>query len=184
MNGADVTDARWQRGASEGSGMKKLTRADYERELHRLQVELVKLQEWVRSTGARGRGAVRGARRRGQGWRDHAHHAVPQPTDRACRRASGADRPREVAVVLRALRRAPAVGRRGRAVRPLLVQPGGRRARHGVLHTTTSTGGSSHQCPVFERMLIEDGVILREVLVLGERRRAREAVPGPPGTIR
>ncbi|MEU5266952.1 polyphosphate kinase 2, partial [Amycolatopsis sp. NPDC021455] len=34
-------------------GAKKIPRAVYERELLRLQAELVKLQEWVRAEGAR-----------------------------------------------------------------------------------------------------------------------------------
>src|SRR6187549_1142942 len=36
-----------------GSGMEKLPKKAYERELLRLQAELVKLQEWVRVEGAR-----------------------------------------------------------------------------------------------------------------------------------
>src|SRR6187402_2189128 len=36
-----------------GSGMEKLPKKLYERELLRLQAELVKLQEWVRVEGAR-----------------------------------------------------------------------------------------------------------------------------------
>ena len=38
-----------EKSASDG----KLARKDYERELERLHVELVKLQEWVKSTGAK-----------------------------------------------------------------------------------------------------------------------------------
>ena len=48
--------------------------------------------------------------------------------------AAGADRAREVADVHPALPRAPAGGRRGRDLRPQLVQPPRRRARHGLLH--------------------------------------------------
>ncbi|MEV0400074.1 polyphosphate kinase 2, partial [Actinoallomurus sp. NPDC050550] len=36
-----------------GGEMKRLPRRAYEQELYRLQGELVKLQEWVRTTGAR-----------------------------------------------------------------------------------------------------------------------------------
>ena len=51
-----------------------------------------------------------------------------------CGRAARAHRAREHPVVLPALHRAPARGRGDPPVRPLLVQPGRRRARHGLLH--------------------------------------------------
>ena len=52
------------------------------------------------------------------------------------------DRARADPVVLPALRRAPAGGRRDRAVRPQLVQPRRRRAGDGLLHARASTAGS------------------------------------------
>ena len=79
------------------------------------------------------RGHLRGPRRRRQGRHDPADLPVPEPARRAHRRPAGAHRARAVAVVLPALRPAPA-GRRGdRPVRPLLVQPCRRRAGHGLL---------------------------------------------------
>ena len=51
------------------------------------------------------------------------------------------------AVVLPALRRTPARGRRDRAVRPLLVQPRRRRAGHGLLPADASTWSSCGQAP-------------------------------------
>ena len=56
------------------------------------------------------------------------------PARLPCRRARHADRAREDAVVLPALRAPPSGGRRDRPVRSLLVQPRRRRARDGVLH--------------------------------------------------
>jgi hypothetical protein len=56
----------------------KLSNEVYEAELFRLQTELVKLQEWVKHTGAH-RGDLRGPRRRRQGRHHQAHHRIPQP---------------------------------------------------------------------------------------------------------
>ena len=83
---------------------------------------------------AEARHPVRGPRRRRQGRHDQAVHGAPQPARRAGRRAGEAERARVDAVVLPALRRPPAGRRRDRAVRPVLVQPGRRRAGDGLLH--------------------------------------------------
>ncbi len=56
---------------------------DYEKELRRLQVELVKLQEWVRHEGLRVVGDLRRARCCRQGRRHQAHHRTLNP--RICR---------------------------------------------------------------------------------------------------
>ena len=52
--------------------------------------------------------------------------------------------------------------RRDRPVRPLLVQPRRRRAGDGLLHRRRSTARFLHQCPIFERLLVEDGILLRK----------------------
>ena len=85
-------------------------------------------------------GAVRGPRHRRQGRRHRGHrrHAEPAPVPR--RGAGQAQRARAHAVVLPALRAAPAGGRRDRAVRPQLVQPRRRRARDGLLHRRAGRG--------------------------------------------
>ena len=106
----------------------------YFKELLRLQRELMKLQDWVVAQEAEGRRALRGTRRGRQGRRDQAHHPAPQPARLPRRGAARAERARAHAVVFPALRAAPAGGRRDRAVRPQLVQPRRRRARHGLLH--------------------------------------------------
>ena len=54
--------------------------------------------------------------------------------------------------------------------------------RAGVEHVLGFCTRSEHQrflkqCPVFERLLIEDGIAPRQVLVLGERRGAGAPVP-------
>ena len=57
----------------------KLKRKAYERELARLQVELVKLQEWIRAQGAESGGDLRGARCRRERRRDQTHHRTAEP---------------------------------------------------------------------------------------------------------
>lgn len=81
-----------------------------------------------------GRDPLRGTRRRRKGRCHQAVHGAPQPAWGPARRAQRADRAREVAVVLPALRRPPAERRRDRAVRPVLAQPRRGRAGHGLLH--------------------------------------------------
>ena len=119
-----------------------LSRKSYERQKYRLQVELLKLQRWVKETRPEGRRPVRRPRRRRQGRHHQALHGAPESARRARGRARQADRGRARAVVFPALRAPPAHGRRDRAVRPLLVQPRGRRARDGLLHATRNTRSS------------------------------------------
>ena len=78
--------------------------------------------------------AVRGPRRGRQGRHHQGHHRAHQPARLPGGRTGLTHRAREVANVLPALHAASAGRRRGRAVRPQLVQPGGRRAGHGLHH--------------------------------------------------
>ena len=84
--------------------------------------------------GPAGGRAVRGPRCGRQGRRHQDAVAESQPADLPGRRARDADRARAEPVVFPALRRAAAGRRRDGPVRPELVQPGRRRARHGLLH--------------------------------------------------
>jgi hypothetical protein len=77
---------------------------------------------------------VRGPGHRRQGRHDQGHHRQGQPARVPRRGTARANRAREVPDVHPALRPALPGRRRGRDLRPQLVQPRGRRARHGVLH--------------------------------------------------
>ncbi len=112
----------------------KLKRKAYEEQLLVLQLELLKFQSHVERAGLKGGGAVRGPRYVRQ---RRVHLALPRAHEPAAcplRRLVEADRSRTRPVVLPALHRAPADGGQSRAVRPLLVQPGRRRAGDGVCH--------------------------------------------------
>ena len=130
-----------------GANGGKLTAKDYEHELARLHIELVKLQYWVKQQGLRVVLVFEGRDAAGQGRDDQAHHRAAEPARVHGRRARHAVRPREHAVVLPALRRPPAGRGRDRHLRPQLVQPRRRRARDGLLHATSSTASSCAPAP-------------------------------------
>ena len=116
-----------------GSG-KKLKRKAYEKELAKLQAELVNLQEWVKLKGLKVCIVFEGRDGAGKGG------VIKAITERvsprvfrvvALARPDGAG---EVADVCPALHAASARGGRDRDLRPELVQPCGRRAGDGLLH--------------------------------------------------
>jgi polyphosphate kinase len=139
--------------------MKKLTRADYERELHRLQVELVKLQEWVRSTGARVSVLFEGRDAAGKGGtitritqylnpRIVRVAALPAPTERE----------RTQWYFERYVQELPAAGE-------VVIFDRSWYNRAGVEHVMGFCTDEQYwrflrQCPLFERMLVEDGLTL------------------------
>ena len=125
--------------------------------------------------GLRVDGDLRRARHRGQGRHDQADHGAAQRAVLPRRRARHADGARAHAVVLPALHRAPSRGRRDRAVRPQLVQPRRRRARHGLLHR----GGARRVLPHLPAARARARALRhhpRQVLAVVERRRAGAAL--------
>ena len=112
------------------------TKADgksYASEIARLQVELAHLQAWVKKSGARIAIIFEGRDAAGKGGvikritervspRVFRVVALPAPTDRE-----------KTQIYMQRYIAAPARRRRGRDLRPLLVQSPRRRARHGLL---------------------------------------------------
>ncbi len=124
--------ADWRSGAYPYRNL--LSRKSYERQKYRLQVELLKLQAWVKETGQRVVILFEGRDAAGKGGtiKRFMEHLNPRGA-----RVVALEKPigaRARAVVLPALRPASAHGGRDRPLRPLLVQPRGRRARDGLLH--------------------------------------------------
>ena len=113
---------------------KKLRRADYEKHLDTLQRELVKLQEWVVHEGLRVCVLFEGRDAAGKGGT--IKRIVDRTNPRVVRvvaLATPTERERTQWYFQRYVA-AAARGRRDRALRPQLVQPGRRRAGDGLLH--------------------------------------------------
>ncbi len=140
---------------------RKLPRELYETELLRLQGELVKMQEWVRTEGARiviifeGRDAAGkgGAIKRVTEFlnpRVARITALPAPTERE----------RTEWYFQRYIEYLPAAGE-------LVLFDRSWYNRAGVEHvmgfcTKEEYSRFMHQCPIFERLLVEDGILLRK----------------------
>jgi polyphosphate kinase len=142
-------------------GTQKLPRGVYQAELFRLQGELVKMQEWMRSAGARIVVIFEGRDAAGKGGtikrvaeylnpRVARIAALPAPTERE----------RTQWYFQRYVDHLPAAGE-------LVLFDRSWYNRAGVEHvmgfcTPEEYSRFLHQCPIFERLLVEDGILLRK----------------------
>ena len=129
--------------------------------------------------GPAGGGAVRGSRRCRQGRHHQAHHRAAEPAHSArVVGAAGAHRARDDPVVLPALHRTAARG----AARSCCSTAAGTTAPASSACWASARPSSTElfmrQVPQFERMLVDDGILVHQVLVLGLRRGAAAPVPG------
>ena len=140
---------------------KRLPRGLYEKELVRLQAELVKLQEWVRAEGERVVVIFEGRDAAGKGStikrvtqylnpRIAGIAALPAPTERE----------RTQWYFQRYVEHLPAAGQ-------IVLFDRSWYNRGGVEHvmgfcTKEEYKRFLHQCPIFERLLVEDGILLRK----------------------
>ena len=126
---------------------------------------------------------VRGPRHRREGRHDQADHRAGEPACVPGRCPARPDRAREVADVHAAVHPALPGRRRGRDLRPQLVQPGGRRAGDGLLHA-----GGDRAVPRAGAGGREGHGRFRdpaaEVLARGQRRRADPAAARAASTTR
>ncbi|SNS79436.1 polyphosphate kinase 2 [Actinomadura mexicana] len=143
------------------SKVKRLPRRVYEPELARLQSELVNLQEWVRSEGARVVVVFEGRDAAGKGSTikrvtEHLNPrvarivALPVPTDRE----------RTQWYFQRYAEHLPAAGEIVLFDRSWYNRAGVERVM-GFCSKQEYTR-FLHQCPIFERLLVEDGLLLRK----------------------
>ncbi|MGX1546842.1 polyphosphate kinase 2 [Streptomyces adustus] len=139
----------------------RLPRRTYEQELLRLQTELVRLQEWVRAEGARLVVVFEGRDAAGKGGtikrvaeylnpRIARIAALPRPTERQ----------RTQWYFQRYVEHLPAAGE-------IVLFDRSWYNRAGVEHVMGFCTQEEYrlflrQCPVFERMLVEDGILLRK----------------------
>lgn len=161
---------------------KRLPRELYERELFRLQAELVKLQEWVRTEGARVVVVFEGRDAAGKGStikrvteylnpRVARIAALPAPTDRE----------RTQWYFQRYVEHLPAAGEITLFDRSWYNRAGIERVMRFC--TKEEYMRFLHQCPSFERLLVEDGVLLRKywfsVGAAEQERRFRKRMNDP-----
>jgi polyphosphate kinase len=160
----------------------KLPRKAYERELYRLQGELVKMQIWMRATGARMVVIFEGRDAAGKGGtikrvgeflnpRSAPIAALPAPTERQ----------RGQWYFQRYVDHLPSTGE-------LVLFDRSWYNRAGVEHvmgfcTQQEYIRFLHQCPIFERLLVEDGILLRKywfsVSDEEQQRRFRDRLDDP-----
>ena len=136
------------------------TATEYERHKRLLQIELLKLQEWIKDTGERLVIVFEGRDAAGKGGtiKRFMEHLNPRGA-RVVALEKPTERERTQWYFQRYVQHLPA-GRRDRAVRPVLVQPGRRRAGDGLLHRRASTWSSCGRRREFERMLVRSGIHL------------------------
>jgi polyphosphate kinase 2 len=139
----------------------KLRKKAYEKELYRLQAELVKMQNWARASGARIVVVFEGRDAAGKGgtikrFTEHLNPrgatvvALEKPTERE----------RTQWYFQRYIAQLPTAGE-------IVLFDRSWYNRAGVEHVMGFCSKQEysrflHQCPVFERMLVEDGILLRK----------------------
>ena len=144
-----------------GDHAERLPRKIYERELYRLQAELVSLQEWVREQQARIVVVFEGRDAAGKGGtikrvtqylnpRVARIVALPAPTERE----------RTEWYFQRYIQYLPAAGEIVLIDRSWYNRAGVERVMGFC--TQQEYGRFLHQCPIFERLLVEDGILLRK----------------------
>ncbi len=160
-----------------------LSRKGYEKQKYRLQVELLKLQSWVKDTGQRIVIMFEGRDAAGKGGTIKRFMENLNPRGA---RVVALEKPTEVErgqwYFQRYIQHLP-TARRDRAVRPLLVQPCGRRAGDGLLR---AAGVSRVHAPG-ARDRAHAGArrpAPHQVLVLGEPRGAATPLQGTGGRTR
>ncbi|WP_367325315.1 polyphosphate kinase 2 [Streptomyces sp. HUAS ZL42] len=139
----------------------KVPRKVYEEELLRLQTELAKLQEWVRAEGARLVVVFEGRDAAGKGGTIQrvAQHLNPRVA-RIAALPTPTERERTQWYFQRYIEHLPAAGE-------IVLFDRSWYNRAGVEHVMGFCTKEEHQiflrqCPIFERMLVEDGILLRK----------------------
>jgi polyphosphate kinase len=160
----------------------KLPRQVYKRELYRLQGELVKMQGWMRATGARMVVIFEGRDAAGKGGtiKRVAEFLNPRSAPVVALPAPG-ERERGQWYFQRYVDHLPAAGE-------LVLFDRSWYNRAGVEHvmgfcTQQEYIRFLHQCPIFERLLVEDGILLRKywfsVSDEEQQRRFRDRLDDP-----
>ncbi|MET7459542.1 polyphosphate kinase 2 [Nonomuraea sp. NPDC005501] len=160
----------------------KLRRKPYEKELFRLQGELVKLQEWVRAEGRRVVVVFEGRDAAGKGStiKRVAEYLNPRMT-RIVALPAPTERERTQWYFQRYVEHLPAAGQIVLFDRSWYNRAGVERVMGFC--TQEEYTRFLHQCPIFERLLVEDGILLRKywfsVSDAEQERRFRDRLDDP-----
>src|SRR6202007_1214770 len=133
----------------------------YEHELYRLQAELVKMQNWTRASGARVGVVFEGRDAAGKGGTISRINQYLNPRfARIAALDKPTDREKEQWYFQRDVARLATAGE-------IVLVDRSWYNRAGVEHvmgfcTKQEYARFMHQCPIFERMLVEDGILLRK----------------------
>ncbi|XVU28174.1 polyphosphate kinase 2 [Actinoplanes sp. CA-054009] len=140
---------------------KRLDRELYETELARLQAELVKVQEWVRATGARVVVLFEGRDAAGKGGTIKRVTEYLNPrVARIVALPAPSERQRTRWYFQRYVEHLPAAGEIVLFDRSWYNRAGVERVMGFC--TKQEYVRFLHQCPIFERLLVEDGILLRK----------------------
>jgi len=141
--------------------VKRLPKKPYERELFRLQAELVTLQEWVRTEGQRLVVIFEGRDAAGKGStiKRFAQYLNPRVA-RIAALPAPSDRERSQWYFQRYVAQLPAAGEIVLFDRSWYNRAGVERVMGYC--TSDEYHRFLHQCSIFERLLVEDGVLLRK----------------------
>jgi polyphosphate kinase len=146
---------------AEAAGTVRIPKKIYERELLRLQVELVKMQEWVRSEGKRVVVIFEGRDAAGKGGAISRVTAYLNPRfARVAALPAPTERERGQWYFQRYIEQLPTAGE-------IVLFDRSWYNRAGVEHVMGFCTPEEYyrfleQCPIFERLLVEDGVLLRK----------------------
>jgi polyphosphate kinase 2 len=142
-------------------GAERVPRKLYRADLLRLQAELVKLQEWVRAEGARVVVVFEGRDAAGKGStiKRVAEYLNPRVA-RIAALPAPSERDRTSWYFQRYISHLPAAGEIVLFDRSWYNRAGVERVMGFC--TKAEYGRFLHQCPIFERLLIEDGILLRK----------------------
>jgi polyphosphate kinase 2 len=164
------------------SQVKRLPRKVYERELTRLQAELVKLQEWVRAEGVRVAVVFEGRDAAGKGSTIKRVTEYLNPrVARIVALPAPSNRERTQWYFQRYVEHLPAAGEIVLFDRSWYNRAGVERVMGFC--TQKEYLRFLHQCPTFERLLVEDGLLLRKywfsVSDAEQERRFRKRLDDP-----
>ncbi|GAA4937378.1 polyphosphate kinase 2 [Nonomuraea thailandensis] len=171
-------------GGTEVVGMSagRLRRKPYEKRLIQLQAELVKLQEWVRAEGRRVVVIFEGRDAAGKGGTIQrvAEYLNPRVT-RIVALPAPTERERTQWYFQRYVQHLPAAGEIALFDRSWYNRAGVERVMGFC--TQEEYTRFLHQCPIFERLLVEDGILLRKywfsVSDTEQERRFRDRLEDP-----